>query len=185
MERETRGTLVQFFKILANESRLKILGILARQESSVGELAAYLKLREPTVSHHLAKLKDMDLVDMHPEGTTHLYRLNSEALQAMSKEIFTPERIASLADEMDWEIWEHKVLRSFLEGDRLVRIPATRKKRLVVLRWLVDKFEAGVKYPERTVNEIIKRHHPDSATLRREFIINGLMERKNGVYWRL
>jgi DNA-binding transcriptional ArsR family regulator len=103
MERETRGTLVQFFKTLANESRLKILGILARQESSVGELAAYLDLREPTISHHLAKLKDMDLVDMHPEGTTHLYRLNSEALQAMSKEIFTPERIASLADEMGGE----------------------------------------------------------------------------------
>ncbi|MCP4362638.1 MAG: DUF2087 domain-containing protein, partial [Chloroflexi bacterium] len=38
---------------------------------------------------------------------------------------------------------------------------------------------------EAEVNELIKRHHADGATLRREFIINGLMDRKGGVYWRL
>ncbi|MHB1630128.1 MAG: DUF2087 domain-containing protein [Bacilli bacterium] len=35
------------------------------------------------------------------------------------------------------------------------------------------------------VNEIIGRHHPDFATLRRELIGNGLMEREHGVYWRI
>jgi hypothetical protein len=35
------------------------------------------------------------------------------------------------------------------------------------------------------VNAIIKRYHPDTATLRRELIGNKLMQRENGVYWRV
>lgn len=186
MEKEEFHTLLRFFKVLANESRLKIVGILANRECSVEELAALLKLKEPTVSHHLAKLKELHLVNMRPEGNTHLYQLNSETLQGMSKEIFTPNKIASLVnDEVEGEAWEHKVLKNFLEGDRLKEIPASRKKRLVILRWLVSQFELGVNYPERTVNEILKRYHPDCATLRRELIGYQLMQRENGVYLRL
>ncbi|MCU0491096.1 MAG: DUF2087 domain-containing protein [Chloroflexaceae bacterium] len=29
------------------------------------------------------------------------------------------------------------------------------------------------------------RHHPDTATLRREFIANKLMQREDGIYWRV
>jgi hypothetical protein len=41
-----------------------------------------------------------------------------------------------------------------------------------------------VEYPEAELNARIKRHHPDTATLRREMIMHGLMQRANGVYWR-
>lgn len=83
------------------------------------------------------------------------------------------------------EAWEEKVLKNYLDGTRLIKIPASRKKRLVVLRWLVRKFEQEVTYTERQVNEIIGRHHSDYATLRRELIGYQLMERENGFYWRL
>lgn len=86
---------------------------------------------------------------------------------------------------MEYDTWEQKVLKNYREGDRLKEIPASRKKRQVILKWLVNQFEERVRYPEATVNEIIQRHHPDYATLRREFIINKLMERENGVYWRV
>jgi hypothetical protein len=52
-----------------------------------------------------------------------------------------------------------------------------------VLTWLAGRFEPGRRYAEREVNEIIKRHHEDSATLRRELIDGGWMEREDGVYW--
>lgn len=71
-------TLLRFFKVLANENRLKLVGILSTQECSVEELATLLKLQEPTVSHHLNKLKELHLVEMRPEGNTHLYRLNNQ-----------------------------------------------------------------------------------------------------------
>lgn len=192
MNNEQFQILLRFFKALADESRLKILGILANQECSVEELAALLKLKEPTVSHHLAKLKQLNLVTMRPEGNAHLYQLDNQALQDISKEIFTPETIASLVENVDTEAWESKVLRTYTEGNaydehcvpRLKEIPASRKKRLVILKWLAGKFEVGVHYPELAVNEILKRYHPDYATLRRELVGYELMQTDNGIYWR-
>ena len=178
-------TLLQYFKVLANESRLKILGILANQECSVEELATLLDLKEPTISHHLAKLKESNLVSMSTEGNTHLYQLDAEGLQAINKHIFTPEEIATLVDDIQYDAWERKILQNFLEGERLKTIPASRKKRLVILRWLASQFDETVRYPEKEINEIIKRHHPDSATIRREFIIHKFMERQDGIYWRV
>ena len=55
MDEKGLQTLLRFFKCLANENRLKLLGLLADQERSVEELSALLDLKEPTVSHHLAK----------------------------------------------------------------------------------------------------------------------------------
>lgn len=184
MDEASFQTLLNFFKVLANESRLKILGILATKECSVEELAALVQLKEPTVSHHLAKLKELNLVNMRPDGNTHLYQLDSEALQSISKEIFTPDNMASLVTDVEGGAWENKVLKNYLDGNLIQEIPASRKKRLVILKWLVSKFEQGVNYPERQVNEIIKQHHPDCATLRRELIGYQLMQRENGVYWR-
>lgn len=192
MNNEQFQILLRFFKALADESRLKILGILANQECSVEELAALLKLKEPTVSHHLAKLKQLNLVTMRPEGNAHLYQLDNQALQDISKEIFTPETIASLVENVDTEAWESKVLKTYIEGNaydehcvpRLKEIPASRKKRLVILKWLAGKFEVGVHYPELAVNEILKRYHPDYATLRRELVGYELMQTDNGIYWR-
>ncbi len=48
--------LVDFYKALADANRLKIVGLLANRAYSVEELAALLKLKPSTVSHHLAKL---------------------------------------------------------------------------------------------------------------------------------
>ncbi|KAB8319126.1 metalloregulator ArsR/SmtB family transcription factor [Tolypothrix campylonemoides VB511288] len=185
MNNEEFKILLRFFKALADESRLKIVGILANQECSVEELAALLQLKEPTVSHHLAKLKELNLVTMRPEGNAHLYQLDSEALQSIRKEIFTPEKIASLIEDVDTEAWESKVLKTYIEGDRLKEIPASRKKRLVILKWLASKFDVDLKYSEHTVNEILKCYHPDYATLRRELINYQLIQRENGVYWRV
>ncbi len=185
MEREEFHTLLRFFKALSDESRLKILGILANRECSVGELAALLDLKEPTVSHHLARLKELGLVRMRPEGNTHVYWLDGEALRQINREILTPEKIFTLVDNVEGEVWERKVLQNFLEGERLKEIPASLKKRMVILKWLAAQFEPGVRYPEAAVNEIIQRYHPDYATLRREMVDNRLMQRENGIYWRV
>lgn len=178
-------TLLQFLKAVADESRLKLLGLLASEERSVGELAELLALKEPTVSHHLAKLQALDLVAMRVAGTAHLYRLNTATLQRLNRELFTPEQVATIADNVESESWERKVLRTYFEDGRLTKIPDTRKKRDVILRWLAEQFEHGIQYPEAQVNEVIKRYHPDSATLRRELVGGKLMQRENGIYWRV
>jgi dienelactone hydrolase len=187
MSQEEFQSLLQFFKVLADENRLKLLGILANGEKSVEELAALLQLRAPTISHHLARLKELDLVGVRNDGNIHFYWLNAEALRRSNKLILTPEKMASLVDIADGDSWERKVLRDFFEGSRLKEIPASVKKRGVILKWLANQFEYSTVYTEAQVNEIIQRHHPDSASLRRELISakNALMQREGGLYWRI
>ncbi len=84
-----------------------------------------------------------------------------------------------------WEPWERKVLETFLDGEQIVRLPARWKKRMVILRWLVEKFEFDRRYAQAELNGILTRHHPDVATIRREFVIYGLMKREKSVYWRI
>jgi DNA-binding MarR family transcriptional regulator len=185
MSQEEFQVLLQFFKVLADENRLKMIGILADQECSVEELAAMLHLKAPTVSHHLARLKELDLVEMHADGNTHVYRLNAEALRNSNKQLLTPEKMASLVDDVEGDAWERKVLRDFFEGTQLKEIPASRKKRSVILKWFTNQFEDGVLYKESQVNEIIARHHADVAFWRRELVGANLMQRENGYYWRV
>src|SRR5512140_321355 len=109
-------SVLQVFKAFADESRLRMLAILADREASVEELAATLNLRAPTVSHHLARLREVGLVQMRPDGNSHVYRLDGEALRAISRQVLTAEKITSLADDVGAEAWERKVLRDFFEG---------------------------------------------------------------------
>ncbi len=175
--------VLRFLKGLADETRLRLLGILANGERTVEELAALLGVRAPTVSHHLSVLKELGLVSMRREGNAHVYRFEGEALRQLGREVVSPDTVARFGAAADTGAWEEKVLRDFLDGDRLKEIPARRKKRLVVLGWLAREFEPGVRYPEARVNEIIGRHHPDFATLRRELVMSRLLARENGVYW--
>ncbi|MBN1642612.1 MAG: metalloregulator ArsR/SmtB family transcription factor [Anaerolineae bacterium] len=177
--------LLAFFKALANESRLKIVGILANRESSVSDLADLLELREPTISHHLSVLRELDLVRMEAYGNVHVYSLNEEALTEMKVSLLNPHKVAALVQDVDAESWKAKVLRTFVIDDRLTQIPANRRKLLVILQWLAEKFKRGVRYPESEVNETIQRHHPDAASLRRLLVSWKFMERDHGVYWRL
>jgi DNA-binding MarR family transcriptional regulator len=185
MSGENLDAMLRGLKALADESRLKILGILATQECNVEEFASLLRLKAPTISHHLSRLREAGLVDVRSDGNTRFYRLRKSGLTDIRKSLGSTERVATLAEGIEVEGWEGRVLRSFTNGDELLRIPASRKKRQVILRWLVEFFKEGVSYPEKEINEELKRHHWDSATLRREFIASRLMERERGIYRRL
>lgn len=82
------------------------------------------------------------------------------------------------------EAWEDRVFANFMDGGRLKQIPARRRKRLVILRWLADHFRPAEQYTEAQVNEILLRYHDDPAYLRRLMVDEELMHRYAGVYWR-
>ncbi|WP_019505434.1 DUF2087 domain-containing protein [Pleurocapsa sp. PCC 7319] len=104
---------------------------------------------------------------------------------SLNKSLFTSEQMANWTKDISAEAWEKKVLKNYINSDVITEIPASRKKRFVILKWLVNKFDWDRTYTEKEVNEIIKRHHQDSATLRREFIGYKLMKRDKGIYERL
>lgn len=177
--------LLSFFQVLGNESRLKIVGALAQGETSVSDLATLVELKESTVSHHLSKLAQVGLVSRRVDKNTHYYALETKRLEELSKMVYSSEGMQAISAPVDASSYERKVLHAFTEGDKLLQIPASRKKRRVILEWLLNDFEADRDYPEKVVNEKLLRHHWDSATLRREFIMNGLMTRDRGVYRRV
>jgi len=180
-------TLLAFFKAMADESRLKIIGLLANGERSVQDLAQVLGLKEPTVSHHLAVLKAQGLVTARAEGTTRWHALDRAALERLTKRVLQPAtEKAARSKPRAARDFDAEVLGNFVDADgRLKSIPASHKKRGAVLRWLMRDFEADRRYPEREVNDAIQRHHWDSATLRRELIGHNMLARKDRIYWRL
>ena len=184
MDQRTTEIMLQFCKAMADESRLKMVGLLSTAEHSVQQLASRLELKEPTVSHHLAILRQLDLVRLRADGNFRWYRLNDEVLGRISRAVFSRESIANLAVSVEAGGFERKVLDTFVDGDRLIEIPVSYKKRLVILKWLAGFFEPNVSYPESRVNAVLKLHHSDCATLRREMIGCGILARDKGIYWR-
>lgn len=181
---ERMEQLLGFLKALADLSRLRILGALANEERTVEELADLLDLKAPTVSHHLARLRALGLVETRADGVTRWNRLRVAGLERLAKMLATPEVVSTLAADVEGATWERKTLRDFLDGERLREIPVQRKKRLVILHWLVDQFEWEREYSEAEVNETLKQRHADSAYLRRELVGERLMAREHGRYWR-
>lgn len=57
--------------------------------------------------------------------------------------------------------------------------PSKEKKKFIVSEHLAKRFDKGKTYSEQEVNEILKRAHPEFATIRRFFVDYGLMERSD------
>jgi predicted transcriptional regulator len=178
--------LLGFFKALGDEKRLKIVGLLAQKSLCVEELAAILDLSAATVSHHLRKLVEAGLVEASAEGYYNVYSLQAETLREMSRRLLSAETFQDTARFLDLGSYDRKVLRDYLEDGRLKNIPAQRKKRDVILRYILEEFEPGRRYAESEVNDIISCFHEDYATIRREFIMRRMMDREGGGgdYWR-
>jgi biotin operon repressor len=181
----TSDELLRFFKALADANRLKIVGLLARQPYSGEELAALLGLKASTISHHLARLAQAGLVSARAEGYYNIYQLEESALQRVRR-LFSKGDLVEAASRVDADGYDRKVLGDFLlPSGRLKEIPAQRKKREVLLRHVAGSFKAGRRYSEKQVNEMLSNFHADTASLRRELVAAGIMEREGGGgdYW--
>jgi len=180
--------LVTFFKALADANRLKIVGLLAEKAYSVEELAALLKLKPPTISHHLAKLVEAGLVKSRAESYYSMYQLDQSVLESKARSMFSQQELSNVASEVDADAYDHKVIKDYSRRDgSLKTLPAQRKKLEAILRYVVKAFDMEKRYSEKQVNEILARYHADTATLRRELVGFGLMQREGGggEYWRV
>jgi ArsR family transcriptional regulator, arsenate/arsenite/antimonite-responsive transcriptional repressor len=76
--------LAQLFKLLADETRLRILDMLgARKELCVRDLWERLGQSQPAVSHHLGLLRMAGLVDTRHEGKHIYYRIDRERFEQL------------------------------------------------------------------------------------------------------
>lgn len=195
MDRGQQHDLLHLLKALGQEHRLTMVGLMGDGEQTVGEMAQQLTLSEPTVSHHVATLREAGLLHLRMAGNQHFYRLNQQRLEifksyveSIDSPITEPEAEAvdnRWIDELEWDAASKKVLHTYTANHRLQQIPKKESKLLVILRWLATLFRPGVRYDEAEVNGILTAVHEDYASLRRYLVMYGFMrrERGGGDYW--
>ena len=95
---ELEKDLVQVFKLLSDETRLRILMYLARAgELHVTALCDKLDQSQPAVSHHLALLRVAGLIEARRDGKHNFYSVRTEHFQRLMREVF--EGLASGATD--------------------------------------------------------------------------------------
>ncbi|WP_445488599.1 DUF2087 domain-containing protein [Niallia sp. 03133] len=176
--------LVAFHKTIGDPTRIKIISLLASKPWNGQALAGKLGLTAPTITHHLKKLRDINVVYERRDKNTIYFYLNksviSQQADVLSK-LFQNKQGGSSMEISNEE--KAKIIQNFFTADgKLKNIPAQRKKKLIVFRHIIRGLSAGQKYEEKAINEYIQQFFDDYATIRREFIINHFMYRENNVY---
>jgi hypothetical protein len=174
--------LVEFHKTMGDPTRLRILSLLSNGPLHGQAIAGKLGLTAPTITHHLKKLRDINVVFERRDKNTIYFNLNHSVVKQHSealKQLMEGKEI-SMVDQSEEK---QKIVANFFTKDgKLKTIPAQRKKKLMVFEHLIKGIEKGKKYEEKEINEYILQFHDDYATIRREFIINHYMYRENGIY---
>lgn len=79
--REDFQKLSEIFKLLADETRLRIICCLLNEELCVCDLSELLKLNQSTVSHQLQLLRSSKLVKFRRDGKQIFYSLDDEHIE--------------------------------------------------------------------------------------------------------
>lgn len=89
-EADSVGDVAVILRTLSDPTRLRLLAVLQSGEFSVTALCDKLRLAQPTVSHHLGRLRSARLVAHRRDGKQVFYSLNGDVVRH-------PEEPCSLA----------------------------------------------------------------------------------------
>ena len=160
--------------LLADDDRLKVVAALVLGAATATDVRDATGLDARAVGRALARLEDAGLVVS-----------DGSAWQVELEPLREAARVQAPVESYDGADAETaKVLRSFLRDGRLVRMPAQRSKRRVLLDHMVQVFEPGERYSENDVNAMLRAFSDDYVTIRRYLVDEDLLSRENGVYWR-
>ncbi|MGO0059707.1 metalloregulator ArsR/SmtB family transcription factor [Brevibacillus fluminis] len=172
--------LVNFHKAMGDPTRIRILTLLSKGPLHGQAIAGKLGLTPPTITHHMAKLRETGIVYERRDKNTIYFYLDADHLRRDAQAIL--DVVWGGEGSVDGNEKE-KVIKNFFTVDgKLKSIPVQRKKKLYVFEHMVSGLEVGRKYTEKEINEYISRFHEDFATIRREFIMNHYMYRENNIY---
>jgi DNA-binding HxlR family transcriptional regulator len=179
------GDVARYIKALANETRLRIVGILSLGSRTSSELAEALGLRCDALTRHIRLLRDAGLVVDDITGDSGRLRLETAWLRSGNALSNSIKRTPTPITSSTLSSLEATTLAPFVREGRISKIPVAAEKQKMLMRWLVERFEVGRSYAEREVNALLKETHPDFAALRRMLVDYHIMERDHGVYRRI
>lgn len=107
--------LVQIFKLLADETRLKILFFLGREkELHVSALCERLGQSQPAVSHHLALLRVAGLIEPRRDGKHNFYSIQQHRFHGLMGELF--QSFTEESNAAEWRFEDFIFRQSRTEG---------------------------------------------------------------------
>lgn len=175
----------KLFKALGDKSRLMIISSLMKEPMYVELISKRLDLNPSTVSHHLRILENLDIVTSRKDQYYMVYSLNKKNLDFNVMGIISNiSENNSKQDNRELD-YRQKIVSTFIKDGKLIQIPVQLKKRRIILQEIAKEFVLGKEYPEKEVNKIIGAYHFDFCTIRREFIIERMFSRKDGLYTRM
>ncbi|MBS7529576.1 winged helix-turn-helix transcriptional regulator [Hazenella sp. IB182353] len=91
---EVFRSCIPLFHALSDPARQDIILMLAQHEHlSVNEIANHATLSRPAISHHLKVLRDLGIVAIHKQGTSHYYYLTLDDATSLLKQlVYTVEK---------------------------------------------------------------------------------------------
>jgi hypothetical protein len=171
---------LELCKLLLEEQRLKLVGLLTLADRTHDELLALTGVKPGVLARHLYELQESGLVGVVRREGVEYYIYNEARLRRWKQQLFSPA-----GAEITPQSAEETILGRYVRDGRLQSMPMQADRQAIVLDWLVQRFHPGVAYPEKAVNEILGGHQVDYATLRRHLIDAGLMVRAEGMYERV
>jgi hypothetical protein len=174
--------LVTLFKALADPTRLRLAALIMDKARCGQDLANQLGISAGTASHHLRVLREAGLVRESREPPFSFFELDVGALQRALKAVSSRKTVRAIAGEEALTSAERKVLRTFFDGPRLLALPAQRKKKQTVFEEILRRLPRRKEYGERELSRYIETVFDDYCTIRREFVMGGYMERRDGSY---
>ena len=89
LSQQLERNLVQVFKLLSDETRLRVLMYLLREgELHVTALCQKLQQSQPAVSHHLALLRVAGLIEARRDGKHNFYSVRRSHFHGIMEELF-------------------------------------------------------------------------------------------------
>jgi len=174
MERELRPDVL--CGLLAEPDRLKVFAAVVLGAEVPSAIVEASRLPQKAVTNALRRLEVGGLLTADDGRFTPVTGAFKDAVRAA-----TP----SPDEPLDPDQHRASILRNFVRDGRLIQVPVAASKRRVVLEHIVTVFEPGVRYPEKTVNALLRAWYDDHAALRRYLVDEALLSREDGEYWRI
>jgi len=176
--------IVEFHKALGDLTRIRIIALLQQGTLHGQAIAGKLGLKPPTITHHIAKLREVGLIKEKRDKNTIYFSLNLKLLESSASAILTVGTGGDASLEMAVSAEERTAIISnfFTNDGKLKNLPAQRKKKLIVLEHIAKGLKFGNVYAEKEINAYLKQFHDDYATLRRELVMCQYMYRENNQY---
>ncbi|MDQ4021513.1 MAG: DUF2087 domain-containing protein [Actinomycetota bacterium] len=167
--------------LLAEPERLRVVAALVLGARTPSQLTDATGLDQRAVGRALQRLQTGGLISADCDGFT----LHIELFKHVAR---TTAPRPKLEDHGYLDERTESAVRRFIQDGRLIRLPAQRSRRVAVLEHLAQSFQPGVRYSEKDVNGVLLARcadgEVDHVSLRRYLVVEGLLSREGGEYWR-